>query len=582
MTTQLEMKANSRRANNHGGRKSERGAALVTMLLVTVLLLGAGGALIMTTAMSANNSIGSTAEMQAFYVAESGMQSALNVLRGNTKPLVTATDRISFRTAVVPDISNGPDNNGATRLAGWLPYNDRFDANSLVPVALGPITGGYRVTVENPDPESHIVQFETSGSIEGSDAATPYQRTFNNGVKEVTIRYSAQAATTLSPDPHTYPLTLASTLGSFVIERPVSSTQDDVVIPETDFELTITQTRPWAATTTLEGSFAGEVDNVGTTLKVTFDKASVKADGTTYALNLAGGTLVLDLTYPSSPATTSIPARVTSPDPKRLLLKSYGFGPQGAEKRLELMLNREALEFEAPAGVTIRGADDCTPLNLDTGSSGSKVYSGADYSGVDPQRPTFAVSPCDESDANSGIVKHDTVADPEIGLLTDDAGATNTVEQPSYLDNANKARAYLNTLQAKAQTIGRYFKPASGSAMSITDSLTTHQFTFVDGDCTLNSGSGFLVVTGKLTLRGNPDFRGVILVMGQGEVERNGGGDGDILGGITIAKFDRTSGDFLAPTFHTDGAGNSTIQYDSASVRSALASATNVSGVREF
>ena len=583
MSTRMKMEANSRRSNNEArARKGERGAALVTMLLVTVLLLGAGGALILSTSMSANNSIGSTAEMQAFYVAESGMQSALNVLRGNTKPLVTATDRISFRTAVIPDISNGPDNTGATRLAGWLPYNDRLNPNSLVPVTLGAITGGYRVTVENLDPTSHIVAFETSGSITGSDAATPYQRTFNSGAQEVTIRYSAQASTTLSPDQYTYPLTLDSTLGSFVIERPVSSTADDVVIPETNFELTITQTLPWAATTTLEGSFAGEVDTVGTTLKVTFDKASVKADGTTYALNLAGGTQVLDLTYPSSPASTSIPARVTSPDPKRLLIKSYGFGPQGAEKRLELMLNREALEFESPAGVTIRGADDCSPLHLDTGSSGTKEYSGADYSGVDPQRPTFAVSPCDEADADAGIIKHDTVADPEIGLLTDDAGAANTVEQPSFLDSAAKARAYLNTLQSKAQAIGRYFKPASGSATTINDSLTSGQYTFVDGDCTLTKGSGFLVVTGKLTMRGNTDFKGVILVMGQGEIERDGGGNGDVLGGITIAKFDRNSGNFLAPTFTTNGGGNSNVQYDSASVRTALGSATNVSGVREF
>src|SRR5690349_4360803 len=94
-------------------RAHERGAALVTMLLVSVLLLGAGGALIMTTMMSANNSVGSTAEMQAYYVAEAGMQNALNVLRGNSQPLVTASDRMSFRGAVVPSISNGPGNNGS-------------------------------------------------------------------------------------------------------------------------------------------------------------------------------------------------------------------------------------------------------------------------------------------------------------------------------------------------------------------------------------------------------------------------------------------------------------------------------------
>jgi hypothetical protein len=562
-------------------RSNEKGAALVTMLLVTVLLLGAGGALIMTTAMSSSTAIGSTAEMQAFYVAESGMQSALNVLRGNVKPLVTDADRISFRTAVIPDISNGPDNSGSLRLAGWLPYNDRFDPNGLVPITIGSVTGGYRVTVENLDPESHIVAFETSGEIEGSDAATPYSRTFENGAKEVTIRYEALAATTLTPDPNSYPLTLDSTLGSFVIERPVNSTQDDVAIPETDFELTITQTRPWVATTTIEGSFEGEVDVVGTTLKVTFNKAFVKADGTTYALNL-GGTQVLDLTYPSSPTSTAIPAKVTSPDPKRLLLKSYGFGPQGSEKRLELMVNREHLEFEAPAGVTIRGADDCSPLNLDTGSSGTKWYSGADYSGVDPQRPSFAVSPCDQADADAGIVKHDTVADPEIGLLEDDAAGADAVEQPTFLDTAAKARAYLNALQSKAQSIGRYFKPGSGSSTTITDSLNAGQFTFIDGDATLLSGAGFLVVTGRLTMRGNTDFKGVILVLGEGVLERDGGGNGEILGGITIAKFDRTSGDFLAPTFTTNGGGNSSVQYDSQSIRTAMGSATNVSGIREF
>ena len=306
MNRNPQLNANDRRsANRHG----ERGAALVTMLLISILLLGAGGALIMTTMMSANNSMGSTAEMQAYYVAESGMQSALNVLRGNAQPLVTSTDRMSFRTAIIPDISNGPGNNGALRLAGWLPYNDRFDEASLVPITVGSITGGYRVTVEDMDPDSHIVEFATSGVITGADSGTPHQRTFGTvgGADEVTVRYTAQASTTLTPNPNTFPLTLDSAFGSFVIERPVTSTQEDVAIAKTNFELTITQTRPWIAETTLEGSFEGEVDTNATTLKVTFNHAFVKADGTKYALNLAGGTQVLDLSFAGTSGTTSIP-----------------------------------------------------------------------------------------------------------------------------------------------------------------------------------------------------------------------------------------------------------------------------------
>jgi hypothetical protein len=580
MKLNAPMNTSSRRSTNQG----ERGAALVTMLLVSILLLGAGGALITTTMMSANNAVGSTAEMQAFYIAESGMQSALNVLRGNSQPLVTATDRMSFRTATIPEISNGPDNNGPLRLAGWLPYNDRLDAASLVPVNIGAFTGGYRVTVENMDPDSNIVEFSTSGVINGSDAATSYQRTFGTagGADEVTIRYTGQATTTLTADPHTFPLTLDSALGSFVIERPATSTANDVVIPKTPFEITISQTRPWVATTTLEGTFEGDVDTTATTVKVTFRKASVKADGTNYALNLPGGTLVLDLSYSASPGTTNVPARVTAPDPKRLLVKSYGFGPQGAEKRIELMVTRAFLEMDAPAGVTLRGADDCSALSLDTGSSGAKNYSGVDHAGVDPQRPSFAVSPCDQDDANAGIIKHDTVADPEIGLLTDDASGANAVEQPSFLDTADKARAYLNGLQAKAQSLGRYFKPGAGSSVTINDSLDSPMFTFIDGDCTLAGGSGFLVVTGTLTMRGNPDFKGAILVLGDGVLTRDGGGNGDILGGITIAKFGRTAGDFMAPTFSTNGGGNSNVQYDSSALSRGVASAMNVSGVREF
>jgi hypothetical protein len=569
--------------NTNSRRAGERGAALVTMLLVSLLLLGAGGALIMTTMMSANNSIGSTAEMQAFYVAESGMQSALNVLRGNARPRITDTDRMSFRTAIIPSISNG-GNAGAPRLAGWLPYNDPADAESLVPVTVGAITGGYKVTVENMDPDSHIVAFQTSGIIGGSDAATSFQRTFGTvgGADEVTIRYSGQASTTLTPDQTVFPLTLDSALGSFTIERPGTSTADDVVIPKTGFELTVTQNLPWAATTTVEGTFEGEVDSAATTVKVTFDKASVKADGTTYALNLAGGTQVLNLTYTVSPSTTDVPAKVTSPDPKRLLLKSYGFGPQGSEKRLELMVTKAYFEFESPAGVTLRGADDCSPLSLDTGSSGTKYYSGIDASGVDPQRPAFAVTPCDADDAEAGIIKPDTVEDPEIGLLGDDDTTPGTIETPSFLDSANKARSYLNGLQSKAQSLNRYFKPASGSSTTINDSINSGMFTFVDGDCTLTSGAGVLVVTGTLTMRGNTNFKGIILVLGEGTLIRDGGGNGDILGGITIAAFGRTSGNFTSPTFLTNGGGNSNVQYDSSAVKMGLGSGTNVSGVREF
>ncbi len=564
---------------------SERGAALVTMLLVSMLLLAAGGALIMRTAMTATTAVDSTAEMQAFYVAEAGLQSALNVLRGNAAPVASsgldaATARMSFRTAVIPNISNGTGNSGALRFAGWLPYNDRLNVNSLVPVTVGGVTRGYRLTIENLDPNSHIVTYDTVGTFNGgSDSYFDC----GGGANTVRISYDPQPTTTLTPDLNVYPLTLDSNLGKFVITR-VAGTGTVNVPPNTTFDLTVQQTAPWAATTTFEATLAGQVTNTSTDVQVTFKKVSMRADGTTYALNFSGGDpKVLALTYSSSPSTTSIPARVTSPDPKRLRIRSYGFGPKSSEKRLEMIITRANVDFEAVAGVTFQGADDCSPLNLDTGSSGAKNYSGIDRAGAEPQRPTFAVALCDVNDANSGIKKHDTVEDPEIGVLASDNSVPGTVERPSFLDSANKARTYLSGLEAKARSVGRYLKPASGGSITVSDDINSPAFTFVDGDCTLDDGAGFLVVTGTLTMRGNTNFNGVILVLGEGKVERNGGGNGDIFGGITVAKFARPGpGPFLAPTFNTNGGGNSTIQYDSLAIGRGLRSTSNVSGVREF
>ena len=93
-----------------------------------------------------------------------------------------------------------------------------------------------------------------------------------------------------------------------------------------------------------------------------------------------------------------------------------------------------------------------------------------------------------------------------------------------------------------------------------------------------------MIVTGNLLMNGNPSFSGLILVLGNGHVERDGGGSGDIYGAISVAKFDKNgTGNFLAPSFTTNGGGNATMQYDSDAVRTALNMAgPQVLGVHEY
>src|SRR5882672_9650626 len=149
-------------------RKNERGAALITSLLISTLLLVAGGALIQITSMSTANTVDATAETQAYYGAEAGLQAALNALRGNTthtgSALPTGMTTIDFRNAYIPASSNdcpyGTGGNPASlcsaipcqdcaRLSRWLPYSDPQTAGTRVTVGTNPTTQ-YEVVVSLP------------------------------------------------------------------------------------------------------------------------------------------------------------------------------------------------------------------------------------------------------------------------------------------------------------------------------------------------------------------------------------------------------------------------------------------------
>src|SRR5688500_17945311 len=67
-------------------RKSERGAALVTVMMLSFLMLVASIALIMESSMNTVNVTDATSEEQAYYAAESGIQSTINALRHNAVP----------------------------------------------------------------------------------------------------------------------------------------------------------------------------------------------------------------------------------------------------------------------------------------------------------------------------------------------------------------------------------------------------------------------------------------------------------------------------------------------------------------
>jgi hypothetical protein len=261
--------------------------------------------------------------------------------------------------------------------------------------------------------------------------------------------------------------------------------------------------------------------------------------------------------------------------PARLNIKLTGYGPKRARKILNMLVARSGMGgFQAPATITLRGSDALlppSPLTMNTGNSDVVRYTGNDAAGG-AGISAFAVTVPDVVPALAGIQKSNQVEGLPITVLgpTSPIPGVPPTKQPDWLNTANDARAFVSDLKSDAVSQNRYFttKPAA-SEMGTSGAP---KFTFVDGNVELgagDSGTGFLVVTGNVTMSGSTNFQGVIFVLGGGRVQRSGDGDGTISGGIIVARFGSTGG-FQAPTFTTDDGGSSRIEFNSNAVANAM------------
>src|SRR5690606_31692854 len=82
---------------------------------------------------------------------------------------------------------------------------------------------------------------------------------------------------------------------------------------------------------------------------------------------------------------------------------------------------------------------------------------------------------------------------------------------PFYTSALNSDRVMTNDIELDTGDFGNY---AQGIGL-----------TYCSADCTVKGdGGGILIVRGTLTFTGNPRFRGIIIVTGEGGVTRSGGG----------------------------------------------------------
>jgi hypothetical protein len=561
-------------------REGEKGAAMVMVLMITLLLLAAVGGLLLEVSMNTANVTDATAEQQAYNAAESGIQSAINVLRGNvladtTKPASDPVNQINFRKAVTASASNATgDTSSIARLSRWMSYNytptgasraDRITLNT----GYEPRTGyAFGVEMTDPDNTGQIISFEipnTSGAYkvfyDNSSSPGQWKQT-------ITVGSSPNTATVTYNPPTTNPVynldvssgSAASNFGSFNIS---AGTGTVVLADDIRFTIIVKMLAPYTATKEIRGWIkAGSYDSA-TPLQFDFDSP-------VYQLMGSSMTLGSDPMTVTRGTTGTISSTLTQAEPYRVVISATGYGPRGAKKVLEATVQKNFFNgLSAPATLTLVGSS--TGFVFNAGTSQNVTYSGDDmYSNVIiPSIGTTLDTNLDSVNAmlDGRSRKADIFGPP----------ANVDAEMPFWLQSPTNLNSTIQSLKSVARASGRYY--ASGdSPSSWGNNANATGITFVDGDASFSgSGGGILIVTGKLTLRGGVDFNGLIIVTGEGGLDRRGGGNGLLRGNTVIAPYNpnNLNAGFLGPKYDISGGGTSEIRYDSSSVANGMTAVSN-------
>jgi hypothetical protein len=505
----------------------------------------------MITSMGVSNTADAAAETKAYYAAEAGAQQVLGVLRGNVAPSplfasdpmggIAPANQITFKRAVGLSTSNkSGDTHSFARLSRWLSYDSTTDLISL------PNGGAFSASLSDPD-NSRVVSFSTSGVFTNRGGLDHYTFPLGDASTNprVTLTYFPQDSVTITDSGD-------STLGYIRVQHSVGT----VTLTDEPFTLTITQTAPWPATAVINCKLNGSISGPSSLIAVTFPTQSNNV-----------GAVFTRSTNPinTNGSSTPMAVSVVAPQPNRLTTQITGYGPRAAQKQMQMLLSRFAFDMSPVSTITLRSADNGALANFNAGSSSVYGYSGYDNAGG-WNLPAIGVTSTPDYTHISGL---GLPADQIKGVPTN-VQKVDVPDLPTFLQTADNARAFVVQMRTQAQALGRYFNPAAPPASFGT--IDAPVMTFMDGDCVIPpaGGAGLLVVTGSLTLDGNAPFSGLVLVLGGGQLIRNGGGNSASLGSLLIARFDNT-GDFLAPTFDSNGSGTSSIQYDSAWVRRGMA-----------
>jgi hypothetical protein len=636
-------------------RKGEEGAALVMALLISFLVLALSGALILQTSVNAWNFSDATAEQQAYNAAENGIQTVVDALRYKCTTAISGAahngcrikpnplyatveggvtiyedhklNKITFSKVVGLTTSNvaadaSPNSRMSRILVG---YSGTAADSPFQVIAPGPAYNAFNLSITDPDNTGSLISYVTQGRFFHHDAGNPQQFTYGSGTNMTRVRYVPKVVANLNVPAGTVQPT---DFGSFIVT--VGALGSAEVTELHRFEIAVRMTVPYPATRYIRGYI--QPTPAGTVPKIIFDSKTYNLRGSDFVLELGSS---LNASYPAwtglpAPAmdmntaappigyearlTGSIPGfenklqgTISPPEPARIRVVSTGFGPWGSRKTLEAIIQNNYFNgLGAPATLTLVGPPSASNGNFtfNPGNSNAMEYSGIDLATgssdiIPPVGTTYppdcSTNPCSDSNLNTVI---DGFGDKMVNTVSGTPSNVNG-EVPQWLSSPAELDKTIHTLYETARnsydptnSTGRVFTNTNPTTWG--DPATGTGITFCDGNCTLGpiAGGGILIVTGQLTLHGNFEWHGLIIVTGPDGILRTGGGGGLIQGNIVVAPYVNnsvagntnppTGAGFLAPKWDTQGGGSSEIRYNSDNQNSGLgALSNNVLGVVE-
>ncbi len=634
--------------------RDEKGAAMIMALLISSLVLTLSISLILATSTNAWNFTDATAEQQAYNAAENGIQSVVDVLRykctsaisgpshGGCRikpsPLYATADggqpiyedhklnKISFAKAVGLTTSNkSGDLSTQPRMSRILTYTD-VAADSRIPVIVAPANySAFNLAVTDPDNTGSLITYTANGRFFDHDPGNNMQITFGAGDRFTRIRFQPRVVANLNVPAGTLQPT---DFGSFIVQT--GTLGGAAVTRLIRFEIRVDMTVPYPATRVIRGYILPEA-NTPFIPNVIFDSRTYNLRGSDLNLDFTGAlagytpwaatptaTMHMDTANPpigyrarmtgnTAGFENKLQGTISPPEPARLRIVSTGFGPRGSRKTLEAIIQNNYFNgLGAPATLTLVGPPSASngTFTFNPGASNAMRYSGVDLatgsSDIIPpvgtsHPPDCSTNPCEDVNLNRVIDGFGNKIDNTVVGTPANVAS----EIPPWLSSPAALDATVKTLHETARNsydptnpTGRVFTNTQPTSWG--DNATGTGITFCDGDCELGpvEGGGILIVTGKLTLRGNFSFKGLILVVGTEGILRSGGGHGLIQGNIVVAPYVNSgiaantdppaASNFLAPLWNTSGGGTSDIQYNSDNQNSGLgAISNNVLGVTE-